>query len=114
MLLLCNTPSVPSDKRFSEIGGVKEKEKYLRTEKKTLSISMYKVPVKIDISISLIFIGWRQRTENGDWLKLENRLSDGTGKRPETAYRMGRREYFLGELGSRTYVEPTRIYPKKQ
>ena len=31
--------------------------------------------------------------ENGDWPKFENRLCHGTGKRPETAYVMGRREY---------------------
>ena len=54
---------------------------------------MYKVTVKIEVSIFSIFIGWRQRTENGDWPKFENRLCHGTGKSPETAYVMGRREY---------------------
>ena len=38
-------------------------------------------------------IGRRQATWHADWPKFENRLSNGTGISPETAYGMGRREY---------------------
>ena len=53
-LLYVYTPSVPWAKRTKEILGVLKKEKYHRTQKKMLSIFMYKVPVKIRILIFLI------------------------------------------------------------
>ena len=52
---------------------------------------MYKVTVKIEVSIFSIFIGWRQRTENGDWPKSKTAYVMGPekGRKPLMSWDRG-------------------------